>query len=206
MVVIPKPNKPDYSNPKAYHPIALLNCLGKVLEKLKATRLSSMSGSHNLLHPDQIGGRPQRSAIDAVMALVHDIDIAKSRNLTSAALFLDVWGAFDNISSDRLLHTLCHLGCPQPHHIAMATPPLHLQQPAPKPSIFPSDSDSQHSFTYLGKFSGSSTLISLISVTKSEFSRVLAHPTMRNATKTLPTPRPTSQTVWERVPRPCGPS
>jgi hypothetical protein len=29
-IVIPKPNKPDYSNPKAYRPIALLNCLGKL--------------------------------------------------------------------------------------------------------------------------------------------------------------------------------
>jgi hypothetical protein len=57
------------------------------------------------------------------------------------------------------------------YHIAMATLPLRLQQPAAKPSIFPSDSDSQHSFTYLCRFWESSTLISLISVVKSEFSR-----------------------------------
>jgi hypothetical protein len=43
------------------------------------------------------------------------------------------------------------------HHIATATPPLRLQQPAPKPSIIPSDSDSQHSFTYLCEFPESST-------------------------------------------------
>jgi hypothetical protein len=92
------------------------------------------------------------------------------------------------------------------HHTATVTPPLHLQQPAPKPSIFPSDSDSQHSFTYLWKFSESSTLISLISVAKSEFSRVLAYPTTRNATQTSPTPRPTTQTSWECVPSSCGPS
>jgi hypothetical protein len=58
-VVIPKPNKPDYSTPKAYRPIALLNCLGKVLEKLMATRLGTMAEAHDLLHPDQIGGQPQ---------------------------------------------------------------------------------------------------------------------------------------------------
>jgi hypothetical protein len=39
MVVIPKPNKPDYSTIKAYYPIALLNCLGKILEKLMAMHL-----------------------------------------------------------------------------------------------------------------------------------------------------------------------
>jgi hypothetical protein len=77
MVVIPKPNKPGYSNPKAYSPIALLNCLGKVLDKILVARLSSISKSHHLLHLDQIGGRPQRLAIDAVMALVHNFDIAK---------------------------------------------------------------------------------------------------------------------------------
>jgi hypothetical protein len=91
-------------------------------------------------------------------------------------------------------------------HMATATPPLRLQQPAPKPSIFPSDSDSQHSFTYLCEFPESSTLISLIFVAKSEFSPVLAHPATRNATKTSPTPRPTTQTIWERIPNPCGPS
>jgi hypothetical protein len=36
-MIIPKPNKPDYSSVKAYHPIALLNCLGKVIEKLMVT-------------------------------------------------------------------------------------------------------------------------------------------------------------------------
>jgi hypothetical protein len=93
-----------------------------------------------------------------------------------------------------------------PRNTATVTPPLRLQQPAPKPSIIPSDSDSQHSFTYLCECPASSTLISLTFVAKSEFSRVLGYPTMRNATKTSPTPRPTAQTVWERVPSPCGPS
>jgi hypothetical protein len=44
-----------------------------------------------------------------------------------------------------------------PLSLVTAAPPLHLQQPAPKPSSFPSDSDSQHSFTYLCEFPESST-------------------------------------------------
>jgi hypothetical protein len=55
-VVIPNPNKPDYSTLKAYRPIALLNCLGKSLEKLMATHLGQLAESHNILHVDQIGG------------------------------------------------------------------------------------------------------------------------------------------------------
>jgi hypothetical protein len=43
------------------------------------------------------------------------------------------------------------------HHTATATPPLHSQQRAPKPYIFPSDSDSQHSIMYLCEYPESST-------------------------------------------------
>jgi hypothetical protein len=105
-VVIPKPNKPDYSNRKVYRPIALLNCLRKVLEKLMASRLSGMVETHDLLHPDQIGGHPQRSAIDAAMALTHAIKMGRSKSLTTTALFLEVQGAFDNVSSIRLTSTM----------------------------------------------------------------------------------------------------
>ena len=38
-VVIPKPNKQSYGNPKAFHPIVLLNTLGKLIEKAIAERL-----------------------------------------------------------------------------------------------------------------------------------------------------------------------
>ena len=38
-VIIPKLNKPDYTIPKAYHPIALLNTLGKLLTEVLANRL-----------------------------------------------------------------------------------------------------------------------------------------------------------------------
>jgi hypothetical protein len=112
--MIPKPNKPDYSSVKAYRPIALLNCLGKVLEKLMAVRLGQMAESHNLLHADQIGGHPKCLAIDAAMALMHDIEANAKLKLVTSSLFLDVRGAFDNVSAARLLHTMCTLGCPDP--------------------------------------------------------------------------------------------
>ena len=35
-VIISKQGKPDYSIPKAFKPVAVLNCLGKILEKLMA--------------------------------------------------------------------------------------------------------------------------------------------------------------------------
>ncbi|OSC97410.1 hypothetical protein PYCCODRAFT_1350443, partial [Trametes coccinea BRFM310] len=38
-VVIPKPKKDDYSRLKAYRPVVLLSCLGKLFEKVIAARM-----------------------------------------------------------------------------------------------------------------------------------------------------------------------
>jgi ribonuclease HI len=110
--IIPKVNKPDYGIPKAYRIVALLNCLGKILEKMMATRLSYLAETEDILHPEQIGGRKQRSAVDAVMALVHDIEMGKSNKWVTSVLMLDVKGAFDNVSRARLLKTMRELGLP----------------------------------------------------------------------------------------------
>ena len=56
-VILAKPDKPDYSVPKAYRIISLLNCLRKVLEKIIATRLSYLADTTNLLQDTQISGR-----------------------------------------------------------------------------------------------------------------------------------------------------
>jgi hypothetical protein len=42
-VIVPKPEKPDYSIPKAYRPVALLKCHGKILEKLFANPVAYMA-------------------------------------------------------------------------------------------------------------------------------------------------------------------
>jgi len=68
-VILPKPNKANYSLPKSYRVISLLNCLGKVLEKILATRLSYLAETGDLLQDSQIGGRKQKSALDACLLL-----------------------------------------------------------------------------------------------------------------------------------------
>ena len=72
-VILKKPGKPDYSAPKAYRIIALLNCLGKVVERLLAKRLGALAEVSNLLHLSQIGGRSKKSAIDACLLLLNRI-------------------------------------------------------------------------------------------------------------------------------------
>jgi len=51
----------------------LLNCLGKISEKIIATRLSKLAEVSDLLYKDQMGERRQRSAVDAALCLTHDI-------------------------------------------------------------------------------------------------------------------------------------
>jgi ribonuclease HI/exonuclease III len=111
-VVIPKPNKPDYKKARAYRPVALLPCLSKVLEKIVATRLGIICEKFQLLHNTQMGGRRQRSAMDAVSCLVHDVETAKRNKKTTTALFLDIKGAYDNVSHSALIQTLTHMGFP----------------------------------------------------------------------------------------------
>ena len=77
-----------------------------------AGRLSYLAERFGLLHKDQIGERLQRSAIDAVMALTHEIEDAKRHKKIVSTLFMDVKGAFDNVSRDRLLHTMKELRIP----------------------------------------------------------------------------------------------
>jgi hypothetical protein len=94
--------------------------------------------------------------------------------LANIGAYAHVFGAEIDCSAENILQYCTANAATGIYHMATATPPLHLQQPAPKPSIFPSDSHSQHSFTYLCEFPESSTLIWLIFIAKSEFSRVLA--------------------------------
>ena len=57
-IILPKANKPDYSVPKAYRVISLLNYLRKALEKIYAIRLGYLANSSlGLLHHTQLGGR-----------------------------------------------------------------------------------------------------------------------------------------------------
>ena len=72
-IVIPKLNKSLYDHPKAFHPIVLLNTLGKLIEKVVAERLQFIVMSNNFIHPSQLGGLKFKSTSDAGTVLIHII-------------------------------------------------------------------------------------------------------------------------------------
>jgi retron-type reverse transcriptase len=113
-IVLQKPNKEDYSLPGAWRPIALLNTIGKIMEKLAAQRLSKLAEQYHLLPNTQMGNRPQRSTITAVELLVEQIYTVwnSGKNLASV-LSLDISGAFDTVNHQRLLDNLRKKGIPK---------------------------------------------------------------------------------------------
>jgi ribonuclease HI len=105
-VVLRKPGKPDYTKAKAYRPIALENALGKVMESIMADLMSYLTEEYQLLPAQHYGGRPGRSAEDAMVALSESIHGAWKQKLVYTAIFLDVAGAFNNVHHKRLEHNL----------------------------------------------------------------------------------------------------
>ena len=113
-IVLRKPGKDDYTEPKLYRPIALLSTLGKALEAVVAKRLSDFAEKHNLLPPEQMGARRGRSteiALETIVNAVHTV-WGSGKQYVASLLSLDVAGAFDNVSHERLLHNLRSKGVP----------------------------------------------------------------------------------------------
>ena len=112
VVVIPKPSKPDYSLPKAYRPISLLECCGKLLEKIVAKRILSDMHSYDILPPTQFGSRDYHCAVDAALCLVHNAQSAVRAGLVASVILFDIQGFFDNINIRRTAHIFQNLGFP----------------------------------------------------------------------------------------------
>ncbi|KAF8689775.1 hypothetical protein AX14_003166 [Amanita brunnescens Koide BX004] len=109
-VIIPKPNKPDYTIPKAYRPIALLNTLGKLLTKVLTNRLQHDAAEHNILHRDQFGGIQGHSTIDVGLVLADFISKHRECGWHTSACALDVAQFFPSLSHAVMGKILERLG------------------------------------------------------------------------------------------------
>src|SRR5436189_6018128 len=101
-IILKKPNR-DASLPKSYRVISLLNCLGKISEKIIARRLTYLVNISNIIYFNQMSSRKQISAIDAVMSLIHDIQLAKNENKITSVLFINVKEVYNHVSCNQLL-------------------------------------------------------------------------------------------------------
>jgi ribonuclease HI len=112
-ILLRKPDKPDYAIPKAYRVISLLECLGKVVEKVVAGKVASFCESHHILHEGQFGSRKNRSTHDALLKLISFVEKAWKKGNVAGAIFMDVKGAFDRVTQSTLIQTLIGVGLAQ---------------------------------------------------------------------------------------------
>ncbi len=111
-VVLRKPNKPDYTTPKAYRPIALLDSMSKIMLSCIARMLTIESERHNLLEKYQFGARPGCTTTDALHMLTSFVKDAWRKGDVAVGLFLDIKSVFPSVNHDVLIHDMRSRGIP----------------------------------------------------------------------------------------------
>jgi len=109
-VIIPKPNKLAYDNPKSFHPIILLNTIGKLIEKVIAERLQFHIVNNDFVHPSQLGGLKFKSTTDAGIVLTHIIRSGWVKNKTTSILAFDITQFFPSLNHHLLTYSLSKAG------------------------------------------------------------------------------------------------
>jgi hypothetical protein len=104
--MIRKPGKSDYTIPGAYRPIAEEEGMGKVIESVLTNWLSGFAETEGLLSLNQFGGRPGRSAVDALLLLTQKIKDAWRVGKVASVLLMDISQVFPSISHAHLIHLL----------------------------------------------------------------------------------------------------
>jgi ribonuclease HI len=101
-VVIWKPNKPNYNNPEAYRIICLLNCMGKIVEKV-VTSLPADTIDKKL-YKGQFGCRKQKALLSSRCGSIpNGRSIPKlGKGKIAGTILMDMKGAFDHVSRTRL--------------------------------------------------------------------------------------------------------
>jgi len=101
-IIIPKPNKSLYNQPKAFRPIVLLNTLGKLIEKVIAERLQFTVASNNFIHPSQLSRLKFKSTTDASIVLTHIVRSGWAKGKSTSSLAFDISQFFPSLNHKLL--------------------------------------------------------------------------------------------------------
>jgi len=102
-VVIPKANKADYSQLRAYRVISLLDGISKLIERTAAHLIREHLGRAAGLHKGQYGCRQRRAAVDAVGVLINRTEQAWGKKRVAGTLLMDVLEKLLGAGSQRLV-------------------------------------------------------------------------------------------------------
>lgn len=112
-VVLQKPGKTDYTVAKAWRPIALLDCMSKILSRCVADVLVYEAEQKAQLAHLQFGGRAGRTTTDSIHLVTKMVKDAQRRRKVASIVFLDIKSAFPAASPERLYHNLRARGVPK---------------------------------------------------------------------------------------------
>ncbi|XP_076397892.1 uncharacterized protein LOC143266150 [Megachile rotundata] len=97
---IPKPQK------RALRPISLMNCLGKIMEKMVNERIRIWAEEEERMDSNQNGFRKGRSTMDNISILVNGIRESRGKGRKVVAAFVDVKSAYDNVRHEGMIRRL----------------------------------------------------------------------------------------------------
>ena len=108
--VVPIFKSGDYLLADNYRPIALINSIAKILDKIVAIKLSNHLDINKLLYKNQFGFRKNSSTELNLLNLTNFISSSINDNNYCIGIFLDLKKAFDVVSHEILLNKLKKFG------------------------------------------------------------------------------------------------
>ena len=100
----------DPKLPSSYRPIALTDHLGKLLETMVTNRLTFFLESKGIISNEQSGFRGKRQCLDHLARLVGEVQNCRKLNRQTAAVFLDLEKAYDQLWRGGALEELQKAG------------------------------------------------------------------------------------------------
>ena len=109
-IIIPKPNKLSYDHAKMFHPIILLNMLGKLIEKVIAKRIQFTVTKNNFIHPCQLGGLKSKSTTDVGVALIYIVRSGWAKEKSTSIFAFNISQFFPSLNHNLLTTILSKVG------------------------------------------------------------------------------------------------
>ena len=108
--VIPVHKSGDRKDVNHYRPIAILQTLSKILEKIIAHHLVNYLDKHSILSSSQHGFHANHSTESALLQLVTNVNKFLDEKHHVVGLFLDLSKAFNSLNHEILLYKLRNIG------------------------------------------------------------------------------------------------